>query len=188
MGPGRQEKEAGNKVMLEAVCFDLGDTLISEESVTHDSSGQAITANAVEGALKVLKVIRKHGYKVAIIANGDSNSCRNIINVTGLQDYFDAIIISEEAGSEKPDQEIFKIALAKLGVKAENAVMVGNRIDADIVGANRIGMKSVWFKWNNRYEDKIDSQEERSDFIIKELAELPQLLSSIFKEDRSEGS
>ena len=163
--------------MIEAVCFDLGDTLIAEESVIHDSSGQAITANVIEDAFEVLKAIREGGYKVAIIANGDSNSCRNIIKVTGLQDYFDTIIISEEAGIEKPDQKIFNIALAKLDVKAENTVMVGNRIDADVIGANRIGMKSVWFKWNNRYKDEISNREERPDFIIKELAELPQLLS-----------
>jgi putative hydrolase of the HAD superfamily len=171
--------------MCEAICFDLGDTLVAEGTVIHDSSGQAIAANVIEGAFKVLKAIREDGYKVAIIANGDSNSCRNIIKVTGLQDYFDAIIISEEAGIEKPDQEIFNIALAKLGVKAENAVMVGNRIDADIIGANRIGMKSIWFKWNNRYEDKISDQKERPNFIIKELVELPQLLNSIFKEGGS---
>ena len=151
--------------------------MIAEESVIHDSSGQATTASVVKGVSKVLEAIRKHGYKVAIIANGDSIGARNIIIATGLRDYFDAIIISEEAGIEKPCQEIFKIALAKLGIKAENAVMVGNRIDADIIGANRIGMKSIWFKRNNRYEDKIDSQEEKPDFIIKEPAELPQLLS-----------
>ena len=157
--------------------------MIAEESVSHDSSGQAITASVVMGVFEVLKAIKEDRYKVALIANGDSYSCRNIVKTTGLQDYFDAIIISEEAGIEKPGQEIFKIALAKLGVKAENAVMVGNRIDADIIGANRIGMKSIWFKWNNRYEDKISNREERPDFIIRELPELPQLLSSIFKEE-----
>ena len=45
--------------MVEAVCFDLGDTLIAEESVIHDSSGQAITADVIEGALEVLEAIRR---------------------------------------------------------------------------------------------------------------------------------
>ena len=48
----------------------------------------------------------------------------------------------------------------RLRGKAENAIMVGNRIDADIVGANRIGMKSVWFKWNNRYQETMSGEEE----------------------------
>lgn len=165
--------------MIEAICFDLGDTLVAEETVIHNSCGQAITARVIEGVFEVLETMRKDGYRIAMIANGDSAGARNIINSTGLQDYFDAIIISEEIGIEKPDKRVFQVALDKLGVEAENAVMVGNRIDADIVGANRVGMKSVWFRWNDRYEEIIGSKDEKPNFIIKSLAELPGILSSI---------
>jgi FMN phosphatase YigB (HAD superfamily) len=55
--------------------------------------------------------------------------------------------------------------------------MVGNRIDADILGANRIGMKSVWFRWNDRYSDTIDSSQEKPDFTINSLFDLPSLLA-----------
>ena len=136
--------------MIKAVCFDLGDTLAA---------------------------IRKEGYSIGMIANGDSASVRNIIKATGLEDYFDAIVISEEVGIEKPCRGIFEAALAKLGVRPENAVMVGNRIDADILGANRFGMKSVWFRWNTRYNDTIDSSQEKPDFTINSLSELPGLLA-----------
>ena len=153
--------------------------MIAEVAVTHDSFGKSITADVIIGAFEVLAAIRKEGYKIGMIANGDSTGARNIVNSTGLQDYFDAIIISEEVGIEKPDKQVFQVALDKLGVEAENAVMVGNRIDADIVGANRIGMKSVWFRWNDRYEEIIGSEYERPDFIIKSLSELPGILSSI---------
>ena len=162
--------------MIEAVCFDLGDTLVAEQSVIHNSSGQAITAEVVEGVFEVLESIRKGGYKTAVIANGDSVDARNIIASCGLEDYFDAIVISEEVGIEKPAREIFKVALEEIKVKAENAIMVGNRIDADIVGANRIGMRSVWFKWNDRYKETIGSEEEKPDFVIRSLFELPGIL------------
>lgn len=162
--------------MIEAICFDLGDTLIAEETVIRDSLGQAVTADIVEGAFEILDEVRKAGYKLALIANADSVGGRNIIRTTGLEDYFDVVIISEELGIEKPDQEIFVAALAKLGVKPENAVMVGNRIDLDIIGANRVGMKSVLFKWNNRYNCAISSEEMRPDFTIGSLSELPGIL------------
>ena len=165
--------------MIKAVCFDLGDTLVAEETVIHNSSGQAITANVVEGALEVLEAIKKAGYKIALIANVDSIDARNIMGTCGLEDYFDAMVISEELGIEKPAREIFQTALDRLEVKAENAIMVGNRIDADIVGANRIGMKSVWFKWNNRYQETISNEEERPDFVIKSLFELLGILNLI---------
>ena len=70
--------------MIKAVCFDLGDTLIAEVKVTHDSSGQAITADIIAGAFEVLAAIRREGYKIAMIANGDSAGAQNIINSTGL--------------------------------------------------------------------------------------------------------
>ena len=163
--------------MIKAVCLDLGDTLVAEETVVHDSSGQAITAHVIEGVFEVLESIKKEGYKIGMIANGDSIGTRNIIKATGLQDYFDTIVISEEVGIGKPCQGIFEAALSKLGVKPENAVMVGNRIDADVLGANRFGMKSVWFKWNTRYHDTIDSSQGRPDFTINSFFELPGLLA-----------
>jgi len=163
--------------MIKAVCFDLGDTLVAEETVIHNSSGVAITADVIEGAFEALEALRKEGYRIAMIANGDSAGAGNILKATGLQHYFDAMIISEEVGIEKPYPEIFKTTLARLGIKAENAVMVGNRIDADIVGANRSGMKSVWFRWNTRYSDAIHSSEEKPNFTIKSLIELSGLLA-----------
>jgi HAD superfamily hydrolase (TIGR01662 family) len=165
--------------MIESIFFDLGDTLVSEETTVYDSSGQAVTARVIEGAFEVLEAIRKEGYKIGMIANGDSASIRNIIEATGLQGYFEVIVISEEMGIEKPYQRIFKVALDGLGVKPENSVMVGNRIDADILGANRAGMKSVWFRWNGRYDDTIDSSQEKPDFTINSLFELPGLLALI---------
>jgi len=165
--------------MIEAICFDLGDTLVAEASVTHNSYGQAVSAKVIDGVFELLETIRKDGYRIAMIANGDSAGARNIIATCGLEDYFDVILISEEVGIEKPDKGIFQLALEALKIKTGNAVMVGNRIDADIVGANRIGMKSVWFRWNDRYPEIVSSEEERPDSIIKSLAELPGILSSI---------
>jgi len=163
--------------MIKAVCFDLGDSLVVEETVGHDSSGRAITADVIKGAFEILRKLTKAGYKVALIANDeDATSARNVITNTGLKDYFDTIVISSELGIEKPGRKIFEVALKSLGVKAENAVMVGNRVDTDIVGANRLGMTSVWFKWNNRYPTSINASEKKPDFTIRSLFELPNVL------------
>ena len=71
--------------MIKAICFDLGDTLIAEESVIHNSSGQATTANIIHGTREVLTAIRKGVYKVAMIANGDSAGTRNIIKASAYR-------------------------------------------------------------------------------------------------------
>ncbi len=63
--------------MIEAICFDLGDTLVAEETVIHNSSGQAITAKVIEGVFEVLKTMRKDGYRTAMIANANSADDKN---------------------------------------------------------------------------------------------------------------
>ncbi len=66
--------------MIEAICFDLGDTLVAEETVIRNSYGQRpITARVIEGVFEVLETMRKDGYRTAMIANGDSAGARNII-------------------------------------------------------------------------------------------------------------
>jgi len=69
--------------------------------------------------------------------------------------------------------------LDELGVKPGEALMVGNRLDSDIVGANRVGIKSVWFRWNSRYDSTIEAEDEKPDFTIQNLAELLDILSAL---------
>ena len=50
--------------------------------------------------------------------------------------------------------------------------MVGNRISADILGGNRVGMKTVLIKWNNRYRESVTCELDRPTYTIKSLREL----------------
>jgi len=164
---------------MSAVCFDLGDTLIVEETVVRDSLEHIVDAELVAGAPEVLENIRRRGCKIALIANADSIDVRNILSACRLDSYFDATIISGELGIEKPDRRIFQAALDELRVKPGKALMVGNRLDTDIVGANSVGMKSVWFRWNSRYDSTIKTEDKRPDFTIQNLAELLDILSAL---------
>ncbi|MDF2835466.1 MAG: HAD-superfamily hydrolase, subfamily variant 1, partial [Paenibacillus sp.] len=58
--------------------------------------------------------------------------------------YFDHIIISGEFGQGKPAAPIFRHALERLGIEPEHGIMVGDKLTTDILGANTIGMTSVW--------------------------------------------
>jgi putative hydrolase of the HAD superfamily len=168
-----------DKPAMSAVCFDLGDTLIVEETLVRDSLEHVVDAELVAGVPEVLEDIRRRGYKIALIANADSIDARNILSACRLDSYFSATIISGELGIEKPDRRIFQAALDELGVKPGEALMVGNRLDSDIVGANRVGIKSVWFRWNSRYDSTIEAEDEKPDFTIQNLAELLDILSAL---------
>lgn len=72
----------------------------------------------------------------------------------GLDELFDAVVISEEVGAQKPDPSMFRRALAELGLTphdAGRAVMVGNRLERDVKGARELGMVGVWIDWSPRY-------------------------------------
>jgi putative hydrolase of the HAD superfamily len=75
-----------------------------------------------------------------------TNATRDAVAVQkklGLQPYLDFIVTSEEAGVEKPDPGIFRLALEKAGVAASLAVHVGDQYDMDIVGARGVGINPV---------------------------------------------
>lgn len=94
---------------------------------------------------EVLKCLFERGYKLGIIANQSLGSEKRL-EEWGILKYFSVVIASAEEGVAKPDKEIFLRALNKAGCEPQNAVMVGDRLDNDIVPANKIGMKTVWIK------------------------------------------
>jgi putative hydrolase of the HAD superfamily len=97
----------------------------------------------------------------------------------GLEDYFDAVVTSVDIGHEKPEEEIYCEALKRIHVKPTDAIMVGNRIKTDVLGANKLGIISVHLKWNNRYPEEVTSPLEQPDYVISSLRQLPRILNDI---------
>lgn len=112
-------------------------------------------------------------YKIGIIAN-QSLGTADRLEKFGIKKYIDLIIASAEEGVEKPDKRIFNIALSKAFCNPENAVMIGDRIDNDIVPAKELGMKTIWIKqgfgkyWNITGENEIPDEEINSLSELKE--------------------
>lgn len=84
-------------------------------------------------------------YKIGIIANQSFNTEKRL-RTFGIWKYIDLVAASAEEGVSKPDLGIFKIALDRAKCRAENAAMVGDRLDNDIVPANSLGMQTIWIK------------------------------------------
>ncbi|MEI6666921.1 MAG: HAD family hydrolase [Acidobacteriota bacterium] len=102
----------------------------------------------VPGVLELLEALHPHA-PIGIISNNVVGEQLEKIRVCGLEPYLDTIVISEEAGVAKPDPRIFSIALARIGCEAEEAVMVGDAWENDVVGARAAGIRAVWF---NRFD------------------------------------
>ena len=115
-------------------------------------------------------------FKLAIITNGGSTGQREKIEVTGLNSYFDAIVVSGEVRVGKPDPQIFERALSMLDVPRNRAVHVGDSIDADVAGARASGIVAVWV---NRLRVPAPDGSVKPDYEVRSLADLPPLLSQL---------
>ena len=93
----------------------------------------------------------------------------------GLLKHIDLVISSAEEGVAKPDLRIFQIALARADCKPEEAIMVGDRIDNDIIPANKIGMTTVWIKQGFGSYAEPKTVEEQPDYIVNSLAEITEV-------------
>ena len=121
-----------------------------------------------------LSELSKH-YKIGIIANQNFGSEERLERL-GLLKYIDLVIASAEEGVSKPDLRIFQIALARADCKPDDAIMVGDRLDNDIIPANKIGMKTVWIKQGFSKYSSPKEKEEQPDWTAYRLGEINDIL------------
>lgn len=93
-------------------------------------------------SLKVLEELGQE-YKICLVTNTYYQSLNNLDKKFKLHKYFDVIVPSYEVGVIKPNPLIFEYALHKLGVKPQEAVMVGDNLRDDVQAAEAIGMRAV---------------------------------------------
>jgi putative hydrolase of the HAD superfamily len=90
-----------------------------------------------------LRALRAAGAALAVVTNGPPTQ-RTKLLVTGLLDELDAVCVSSEVGSTKPDRAIFLEALRCIDRPAEGGWMVGDAPIADIAGARGVGLSTAW--------------------------------------------
>lgn len=120
--------------------------------------------------LDVMRELRESGIAIGV---SSTRPCTGKMFAPGLGEmglapYIDAVVCSGDTGYRKPHRSTFDLMLAKLGVAADEAVMVGDLADADIAGGKAAGMTTVW-KLNGRYELPPCAD---ADYAIHDLAEL----------------
>jgi putative hydrolase of the HAD superfamily len=114
-------------------------------------------------------------YSLALVTNGASCLQREKLAEIGLEEYFDTIVVSAELGVGKPDAAIFKHALNRLDVAAEQTTMIGDSLARDVDGASAVGLRGIWINRDRRHRPQ-----DRADVIeIAALTELPAALERI---------
>jgi putative hydrolase of the HAD superfamily len=189
----------GHAMLPKAVLFDLDDTIVTYDGVcdlawreacdafiaNSDVSFDADTLlNEISSVRKWywsdlerhkagrmdLNKARREIVKMALITNGSSEKQRAKIIRFGLSSFFEFCFIEEEVGFGKPDIRIFETALAKMGLKADEAWMVGDNLVWDVEAPQKVGIFAVW----NDYRKKELPKDSTilPDMIIHSIAEL----------------
>lgn len=92
----------------------------------------------------LLQRLSRH-YALGVIANQGAG-LENRLQAWGIAQYFSAVISSHDVGVAKPDAAIFEKALAAAACPPQAACMTGDRLDNDILPAQRLGMRTVWVR------------------------------------------
>ena len=102
----------------------------------------------LDDALPTLQLLRERGYLLGVVTNRlwGGKAFRDDLQTLGLLDLFspDALAVSADLGIRKPNPAIFQYALSALGIRPEQAAMVGDSLRTDILGAQQLGIFTVW--------------------------------------------
>ncbi|WP_298484230.1 YjjG family noncanonical pyrimidine nucleotidase [uncultured Maribacter sp.] len=131
------------KKVFDTLEYKVQDQLVhklSEDYIAHLSSFNHLFPNAIE----ILEYL-KPNYKLHIITNGFQVVQEKKLKNSNIRDYFSYVIDSEMAGVKKPNPKIFKMALDKANTIPQKSIMIGDSIEADILGAKAVGFHTLHF-------------------------------------------
>ena len=117
---------------------------LSEAYIEHLSSFNYL----FEGTHELLKYLEGK-YELHIITNGFSEAQEKKMITSNIRNYFKTVTNSEMVGVKKPNPKIFNFALEVAKAKANESIMIGDSLEADIEGAHKVGMDTIHFDYNN---------------------------------------
>ena len=127
------------------------------------------------GAPELLEELYRK-YRLYIVSNGTAKVQEGRIGSSGIAKYMDGIFISQILGANKPDKQFFDICFAEIpDFSLSETVIIGDSLSSDIKGGINAGITTVWFNPKGIENDS----DIKPDYIIKELSEVPGLLSQI---------
>jgi FMN phosphatase YigB (HAD superfamily) len=139
------------KMVEEAV----GTTHFSFVIELHDTYWATLYAHAklYPGVLKTLQWFKEKGLSVCLVTDQIAVYQMQKIAALGVEHFIDHIVTSEEVNQNKPGRKPFVKGLSKLELSKKDVVMIGDNYDRDIVGANKIGIKTICFRGHGKCSD-----------------------------------
>ena len=150
--------------VTEALCLEMSDKFLD-----YCSSKPGV----IDGAHELTDYLKGKGYRMHMTSNGFHEVQYKKLAACGLRDYFDTIILSEDAGANKPSQQFFDYALKAAGANKETTLMIGDNLQTDILGALGAGIDAMLF---NRWGVETNDCPQTPTFIVDNLKEVMTIL------------
>ncbi len=122
----------------------------------------------------------KRGMRLAVVTDAPKLQAWLRLCQLNLHHLFDVVVTFEDTYKRKPDPAPFKITLEKLNIKSEEAIMVGDWAERDIVGAKVLGMKTVFA----RYGDTFGTKNSGADYEIDDIIQLLDIVDNLTSADK----
>lgn len=146
-----------------AFCLDVSDRFLALCSVKR---------GVIDGAHELMDYLKQQGYRLHICSNGFHEVQYKKLRACGLIDYFDTIVLSEDAGANKPSRAFFDYAVRTTGAVPETTLMIGDNYNTDIVGAMGAGIDTMLFNhWDVSFEPP-----QKVNYIVSSLKEITAIL------------
>lgn len=132
-----------------------------------------------DDALDTIQKLKSQKHQLGIFSNaGDDKDVQELIENFHIRPYFDFVLTSAACFYRKPHPRTFEIALAQWSVPPEDAVMIGDSLQADIYGAKNLNMQTIWITRRAKFNAD-EKQRIQPDFSVTSLNELFAALEQI---------
>jgi len=122
---------------------------------------------------KTLMALAKIGIKLGVVSDAPSREAWMRIYYLNLYHFFDVVITHDDSGERKPSAKPFQMALDAMGLKPEEAIMIGDWPERDVVGAKQIGMKTAFA----RYGDTFGTVNSGADWDLNDIFQLVMIIN-----------
>ncbi len=144
-------QETSYHFVLQELLKELGHAEVAEPVIRSalDAMFAITQSNWIleEDTPQTIQQLKSQNYKLGIFSNaGDDKDVQTLVENFGIRPYFDFVLTSAACYYRKPHARAFEIALAQWNISPEESAMVGDSLEADIFGANNLGMQSIWIK------------------------------------------
>ncbi|MCU0638389.1 MAG: HAD-IA family hydrolase [Candidatus Krumholzibacteria bacterium] len=124
---------------------------------------------------RTLLALIKKGLKLAVISDAPRQEAWMRLCYLQLQHLFDTVVAFEDSGEHKPSPVPFRMVLDQLGMKPEEALMVGDWPERDIAGASELGIRTVFARYGDTFGTKVSG----ADYDIDDIFELVGIVDGI---------